>query len=273
MMSTFTVSDYLTESPNYDQEYMQLQNQLLKQQQLQNKQYGREQLTMSQFNNVYNVSPQQYNISDQYRRNVPILHSNPNQVSNENDSYGRVNANKSLMLSAKKLVKGRNNNGRVMDTNESPSMNEQSGNDTMVNPLYLMNNSNSHHADLNLQNQENGSANEERGRKNSGRHLSFSEPEKMYVNEIISPKVKDKKHKYLNQYHDFNLATRQGWLNVKYGTFKIWKKRWAILVYDTLYLLKDQYINNEVNIFFFFFFFFFFLIFFFFILILNFFFF
>jgi len=243
MMSTFTVSDYLSESPNHDPESMHLQNQLLKKQQLQNKQFGREQLTLSQYNNIYNVSPQHYNISDQYRRNVPILNTDPNQ-----DNYtGRPN-NKSLMLSAKKLVKGRNNNIYI---NESPLVNES--NDIMndstnipksnssVNPLYLMNNSNSLHVDLNqYQDNENENENEEKSKKNSG---NFSE--KSNNNELVSPKSKSKKHKYLNQYHDFNFATRQGWLNVKYGTFKIWKKRWAILVYDTLYLLKDQYINNE----------------------------
>ncbi|ORX61002.1 hypothetical protein BCR36DRAFT_365587 [Piromyces finnis] len=242
MMSTFTVSDYLTESPNRDQEYMQLQNQLLKKQQLQNKQNGRGQLTMNQYNNAYNESPKQYYMSDQYGRNIPMINNNSNQAITHN--------NMMMMQNSKNFVKG-NNNMYKIETNVSPLMNEHSANEysqnsTIVNPLYIMNNSSNYCNDINQgQNRNNENKKEEKERRNSGRHLSFSEPEKTYIHETISPKVKDKKHKYLNQYHDFNLATRQGWLNVKYGTFKIWKKRWAILVYDTLYLLKDQYINNE----------------------------
>jgi len=140
MMSTFTVSDYMTESPNYDQEYIQLQNQLLKQQQLQNRQYGRDQLTLSQFNNVYNVSPQQYTMSDQYRRNVPILNNKSNQIVNPNDESLKINNhNKSLMLSAKKLVKGRNVN---RNDYQNPNMMNKNEYDLMVNPLCLINNQN-----------------------------------------------------------------------------------------------------------------------------------
>jgi len=233
MMSTFTVSDYMKESPNYDQEYIKLQNELLKNQQLQNRQYGRDQLTLSQFNYVYNVSPQQYTISDQYRRNKPILNSKPNQ----NETSLKVNNhNKSLMLSAKKLIKGRNVNNNV---NQNSNMNRKES-DSKVNPLYLMNNQNNP--------QVKAIINQNQSQNQNNKKLSdyyLNNMNKDYSKDVISPKVKVKKHKYLNQYHDFNLATRQGWLHVKYGTFKIWKKRWAILVYDTLYLLKDQYINNE----------------------------
>jgi len=248
MMSTFTVSDYMTESPNYDQEYIQLQNQLLKQQQLQNRQYGRDQLTLSQFNNVYNVSPQQYTMSDQYRRNVPILNNNKsNQMVNPNDESLKINDhNKSLMLSAKKLVKGRNVNKNEYQNPNTMNKNEY---ELMVNPPYLMNNQSNTVVNQNqMQNYNNNKIinfNNENFNGKTSNKIPINNAYQNYGKEVISPKVKDKKHKYLNQYHDFNLATRQGWLHVKYGTFKIWKKRWAILVYDTLYLLKDQYINSE----------------------------
>jgi len=244
MISTFTVSDYLTDSPNYDQEYLQLQNQLLKNQQLQNRQYGRDQLTLSQFNNVYNVTPQQYTMSDQYRRNVSIINSKSSK--NENDPSLKFNHNKSLMLSAKKLVKGKKNvNGCRFEQNQN--QNKKEG-DAMINPFYPLNNS-ANCSSLNRKYQDNSNQstniNNEKIKEKKNENLMINNDTKYYQQEAISPKVKDKKHKYLNQYHDFNLATRQGWLHVKYGTFKIWKKRWAILVYDTLYLLKDQYINSE----------------------------
>ena len=235
-MSTFTVSDYLIDSPE-NKEYPPFQNQLVKNQQIQNRQYGRDQLTLSQFNNIYHVAPQQYTISDQYRRNVSIINSHSDQKINPKDPT-RVNK-ESLMISAKKLVKGRKNN--VNNCRVSPNGNQKMNNNNS--------NSNNNSNNINESNVEQKETNQNyyNVMPTNNQQLAFSEQNQGYGYEHISPKVKDKKHKYLNQYHDFNLATRQGWLNVKYGTFKIWKKRWAILVYDTLYLLKDQYINNEVK--------------------------
>jgi len=231
-MSTFTVSDYLIDSPN-NKEYIQFQNQLLKNRQMQNRQFAHDQLSLSQFNNYYNVTPQQYNGSDQYKRNVFI-----------NDNPSNFNNKEGLTINTKKLGKERNNNlnNNMVDSNELPNMYNFNNNNqnVMMNPLFNgqykdngENYSNGMPSTLNMPNRQ---------------QINFPNENDMFEFQHISPKVKDKKHKYLNQYHDFNLATRQGWIYVKYGTFKIWKKRWAILVYDTLYLLKDQYINNEVII-------------------------
>ena len=125
MMSTFTVSDYLIDSPN-NKEYIQFQNQLLKNRQMQNRQFGHNQISLNQFNNYYNVSPQQYNGSDQYRRNASIS-GYQNNPSNLNNKEG-------LMINTKELVNGRNNNlnNGMNDSNGMQNMYNFNNNDQNV---------------------------------------------------------------------------------------------------------------------------------------------